>query len=137
LRRLGREQLRPVQQDQQAAAAGHHRGDRLAVPKPLLRDGLARGRVDLGEVEGGPAQQCGRLAGPGSDHHDRYVVHLEVGGIAEDNQQQDRQDDHHRHRPTVPSQLTELLDDHRPHAPQLPDSPTLRRQKSTAVEVNA
>jgi hypothetical protein len=46
----------------------------------------------------------------------RDVMDLEVGGVAEDHQQDDRQRDHHRHRAPVPPELPELFGHHRPHA---------------------
>jgi hypothetical protein len=40
---------------------------------------------------------------------------VEAGRVAEDDQQQDRQHDHHGQGAAVAPQLAELLDDHCPH----------------------
>ena len=111
-----REQLRPVEQHQRSAAAGHHREDVLPVAQPIPGRGLVPGGIHLVDAERRRAQQRGGLPGAGADRDGRDVMDLEVGGVAEHHQQEDRQDDHHRHRAPVSPQFPELLDHHRPHA---------------------
>jgi hypothetical protein len=91
---------------------GHHVG---AVEQPRPGGRLTGVGIDLRDMECRLAEHGRRLAGAGADHDRGDAADLEVGGVPEDDQQDDGHGDHHRHRPPVPAQLAELLGDHRPH----------------------